>query len=109
MSHPTNTALLEGWQVEFSSSHSGGRRAEIIKKLRILGFLDEASFLRNEWYEERNEWLLDHGASTKDLLDDEEGTFFYEETENGNPGEDGYGFIKRKVYVPSYLDVSYWL
>lgn len=59
-------------------------------------------------YEKRGQWLADHGARESEVLfDDEDGReYVLDETDNGNPGEDGYDVRITKLYLPSELNIN---
>ena len=51
--------------------------------------------------QERKDWLKMMGAVEADVrTDDDIGEYILQDTDNGNPGEDGYVMHQRKVYLP---------
>lgn len=59
-------------------------------------------------YEKRATWLADHGSKESDVLfDDEDGReYVLDESDNGNPGEDGYESKVYKLYLPTELNIN---
>lgn len=55
-------------------------------------------------YEAREIWLGDYLSQEIDVLEDEEGReFIFSEIEMGTPSEQGYGFSRKRVYLPAHL------
>lgn len=107
MSHPVNDRYLENCQESFHSSESGFERATLLLEMRSNGFEEYADKLEDAWITEREVWLDSVGATKDDILEDEEGEFFMDIEEWGNPGDD-YHVKDVKRRVPAHLNVLYW-
>lgn len=109
MSHPSNDLFLERANEDFANSEDGKARREILERLKDSGFEDAYEDLLQLWLEERKKFLEEVGVDEKDVLSDEDGEYYIQEVENGNPGEDGYGFMKVRRSIPDYLDIRYYM
>lgn len=111
MSHPINDKYLEDMRDSFVSSESGFERCTVLKELQLRGFYAEAETLKEDWYEERKQFMADSNLIEDELLQDEDDPtieFWYEWEEMGTRGDD-YQFDKKRYEVPMYLNVDYWL
>lgn len=108
MSTKENDIWLENIYEKFKATTDGRDRAFFLHQLRSNGFKEEAENLVEDWHEERYDYLKDRGVGFAELLSDEDGEFFLDETDNGNPGEDGYEVRVSKHYLPDHLNVEYW-
>jgi len=55
-------------------------------------------------FDNLTDWLSDHGATAKDVMFDDEGYYILTDTDNGNPGEDGYNTGLVKIYLPEIFN-----
>lgn len=108
MSHQGNTKYIEDVYERFFSNESGFERCAILLELQHNGFDRIKNELVDLWRDERDQFLDDNSVEADDLLTDENGEFWFEENEMGTPGDD-YQITTEKTYVPSHLEVDYWL
>ena len=114
MSHPVNEQLLEDYQVRFDELKDGNARAALLTDMRHSGFGKAADTLVTSWYLERLEYLDQLGVEEKDVLVEDSDPkyhdleYFLEQQEFGTPGDD-YQVRQVKHYLPTYLNVDYWI
>ena len=97
MSTNENTIYLEAKADDFHKSESRVSRLKILAELKEQGFTKEAEDLREDWFQERHDWLKDQGAGINDVLSDEDGEYFMDETWGEDSGE------VKAVRLPDYL------
>ena len=115
MSTHENEVYLHNKYEQFKESQSGFDRAVILNELRNFGLEDAVKEMVEDWWEEKWAWMQERNLEFKDIhrQDDEHEfhpgeEFYFDTTENGNPGEDGYSVDTREVYLPDWLDVEHW-
>lgn len=64
-----------------------------------------ASVLREKKSCLRQNWLDLHMVEDTDMLEDEQGEFYFSESDNGEPSDTGYHMNYEKVYMPNYLKI----
>lgn len=109
MSHPVNTILAEDALQQFEENRDGEFRAGLMQDLRNKGMGGLADELLEIWYDERHKYIENAGIQKKDVLSDDDGEYYMSETDNGNPGEEGYDVKWKKIRMPTYLDIDLWL
>lgn len=53
------------------------------------------------------DYLAEIGKEIGDIHSDEEGYFYFDTVENGNPEEDGYEAKSKKVYIPERFNLLF--
>ena len=111
MTNKYNENYAQNMRERFHELKDGFSRCTILTELQKDGLKQAAETLVGEWYIERMDYLDEVGIEEKALLNDEQDPireFYYDEVENGNPGDD-YQFTKQAIEVPRYLNVDYWI
>jgi hypothetical protein len=107
MSSKANDLYREQMFDTFNTTEDGKLRGRIIRELRDNNMSDEADFLSSAVDAERATFLDDNGLTEDDIhvdeIGNEYGTYYME---NGNPSEEGYGFIKQIIRVPKRLTIK---
>jgi len=103
-----NDIYLENIYESFFSTKNGFERVTVLKELKEKGFEHEFNYLQGAWYIQRVEYLFEQGVEESELLIDDEGEYRLEINESGAPGAD-YQVDEKKVYIPKYLNVDYWV
>lgn len=57
-------------------------------------------------FAQRELYLTNRCLKESDLMRDEDGEYFIDETENGTAGDDGYSIDLKKVYLPTNIQLQ---
>lgn len=114
MSHVMNDLYLENVKERFDELKDGHSRCALLTEMRWQGFDSHADSLIEDWYMERLDWLEERGVSESDVhLEIKDSNhynmeFYFDVEEMGTTGDD-YQVDTVKRYLPSHLNVAYWL
>jgi hypothetical protein len=71
-------------------------------RLTINNMETQEEKIANDAFEARFKWLKEHNVNSEDVMEDEDGEFYFDVSENGTLGDDGYEVSPLKVYLPDF-------